>query len=220
MKAKYKIDESKIRVYSLRESIVFKKNNDAFGELSNMSMKFPLELNGVRIQNTEALYQACRFPHDIDLQRRIIDERSPMKVKMISNANKNVSRKDWDEVKLKVMKWCLRVKLAQNFVSFGIVLDKTKSFYIVENSAKDNFWGAIPNEEGSQFIGQNALGRLLMELRDDYRSDRKYRLLLVEKPDIIGFKLFGETIIAIDGRQQFFNDLQRYWNEEQKTIFE
>jgi hypothetical protein len=143
-----------------------------------------------------------------------------MKVKMISKASVAKSREDWDDVKLKVMKWCIRVKLAQNFVSFGIVLDRTKSFYIVENSSRDNFWGAIPNKDLTQYTGQNALGRLLMELRDEYRSEKKYRLLEVMKPDILDFKLFGEDVDNIDGRSKFLKDLEIYWSNEQKSIFE
>ncbi|WP_433863964.1 NADAR family protein [Sphingobacterium thalpophilum] len=220
VKGKYDIDNSKIRVYAAETSIVFKKNNDSFGELSNMSMRFPLNINGIKVLNTEALYQACRFPNDIDLQKRIIFENSPMKVKMISKASAGKSREDWDDVKLKVMKWCIRVKLAQNFVSFGIVLDRTKSFYIVENSSRDNFWGAIPNKDLTKYTGQNALGRLLMELREEYRSEKKYRLLEVVKPDILDFKLFGENVDDIDGRSKFLKDLEIYWNNEQMSIFE
>jgi type I restriction enzyme S subunit len=47
-----------------------------------MAPGFPLCVNGVRIRTSEALYQACRFPHLPDIQRQIIDERSPMTAKM------------------------------------------------------------------------------------------------------------------------------------------
>lgn len=114
-----------------------------------MSMRFPLEINKTKVLNTEALYQSCRFPHLIDLQKKILSERSPMKVKMISNANKKNSREDWDEIKIKVMKWCLNVKLGQNFISFGQVLDMTKDYNIVENSSNDNYWGAVLDESGT-----------------------------------------------------------------------
>lgn len=219
-KGKYNIDNSKIRIYSADNSILFKKNNDSFGELSNMSMVFPLQINNIRIYNTEALYQCCRFPDNIDLQQKIISEKSPMKVKMISNANKKSSRPDWNDIKIKVMKWCLRVKLAQNFVSFGIVLDKTNSYYIVENSSKDNFWGAVPNEDHTLFEGQNALGRLLMELREEYRSPVKYHLLIVDSPDIDNFNFLGGEVPKLDCRMKFMRDLESYWSGNQKSIFD
>lgn len=219
IKGKYDIPIENIRTYEVGNSIIFKKNNDSYGELSNMSMKFPLTINDIKILNTEALYQSCRFPHLIELQRKIVSERSPMKVKMISNANKKNSREDWEEVRLKVMKWCLNIKLAQHFISFGYILDSTKNLNIVENSSKDNFWGAIPNEDGSIYIGQNALGRLLMQLREQYRSPNKYSLLIVEKPKIENFNLFGEEIEKLDFREKFIDDLKNYFDNQQLDFF-
>lgn len=216
---KYDISKENIRVYNSIDSIIFKKNKDSFGELSNMHMKFPLYVNNTTILNTEALYQACRFPHLLDLQKRIIHERSPMKVKMISNANKKKSRDDWDEIKVKVMKWCLYLKLAQNFITFGYILDSTKNLNIVENSAKDNFWGAIPNEDNSVFTGQNALGRLLMQLREEYRSQDKYSLLIVKVPEIDYFKIFDQEITNIDCRNKFIIDLKKYFENQQSKLF-
>lgn len=216
---KYDIPQDSIRTYQASNSIIFKKNNEIYGDLSNMSMKYPLEINNVKILNTEALYQACRFPHLVDLQTKIILEKSPMKVKMISNANKKYSREDWDDVKLKVMKWCLNLKLAQNFISFGHILDSTKDLSIVENSSKDNYWGAIPNEDGSIYVGQNALGRLLMQLREEYRSSNKYSLLMVEKPKIENFMLRGIEISKIDCREKFIQDLKGYFNNMQLNFF-
>src|SRR2546426_7568195 len=46
---------------------------------------------------------------------------------------------------------------------------------IVEDSRKDDFWGAKASDEGT-LVGMNVLGRLLMELREDLRGtngDRK-----------------------------------------------
>lgn len=218
-KGKYDIATENVRTYHSSDSIIFKKNNESYGDLSNMSMKYPLSIGNIKVLNTEALYQSCRFPHIVDLQERIISEKSPMKVKMISNANKKKSRDDWEEIKLKVMKWCLNIKLAQNFISFGYILDSTRELNIVENSNKDNFWGAIPNEDNTIYTGQNALGRLLMQLREQYKSQNKYSLLIVEKPKIEDFKLFGEEILNIDCRNKFIEDLQNYFNNQQLNLF-
>lgn len=216
---KYNIPKEKLRTYNFNNSIIFKKNNDIYGELSNMHMSFPLKINSINILNTEALYQACRFPHLVDLQQRIINERSPMKVKMISNANKKKSREDFDDIKLKVMKWCLNLKLAQNFITFGYTLDSTNNLNIVENSNNDNFWGAVPNEDFTNFTGQNALGRLLMQLRKQYRSKNKYSLLIIEPPEIENFKILEQEILEIDCRNKFINDLKLYFENQQIKLF-
>lgn len=209
---KYKLDQKEIRTYHKENSCIFKKNNEEFGGLSNMATGFPLRINGVEIRTTEAIYQACRFPHIPEIQQKIIEQKSPMLVKMISNTNKKKSREDWDSIRLKIMKWCINVKLAQNFISFGAVLHETGLKNIVENSAKDNFWGAIPNEDGTIFTGKNALGRLLMDLRQAFYSKDNFSLLYVEPPQIENFILYHEPIGIIDERQNFINYLQNYWH--------
>ena len=72
------------RTYSRKESVVFRKTNEPFGGLSNMAGGYPIRVNGVRILTSEALYQACRFPHLPDVQKLIIGQISPMTAKMRS----------------------------------------------------------------------------------------------------------------------------------------
>src|SRR5205814_1777426 len=115
---------------------------------------------------SEALYQACRFPHRADVQKLILAERSPMGAKMRSKPYRSDSRSDWEQVNVVVMHWCLRVKLAQNWKAFGTLLLSTGDKPIVEESHRDTFWGAKKEKSAPDtLIGQNVLGRLLMELR-------------------------------------------------------
>lgn len=53
---------SLLRTYVRSEVVVVYKTKEDFGGLSNMASGYPLQINGVRILITEALYQACRFP--------------------------------------------------------------------------------------------------------------------------------------------------------------
>jgi type I restriction enzyme, S subunit len=46
---------------------------------------FPLHVQRTRIHTSEALYQACRFPHLPEVQRLIIGQASPMTAKMKSS---------------------------------------------------------------------------------------------------------------------------------------
>ena len=75
IKGKYQLDPKEIRVYAKENSCIFKKNNDEFGGLSNMATGFPLSINGIQIKTTEALYQACRFPHLPEIQKKIIEQK-------------------------------------------------------------------------------------------------------------------------------------------------
>lgn len=187
---------SQVRTYDPTASVVFLKTNERFGGLSNMAPGFPLRVNGVRIRTSEALYQACRFPHLPDVQRKIIDEHSPMTAKMRSKPFRKDSRPDWDAVRVKIMRWCLRVKLAQNWREFGRLLLATGDRPIVEQSRKDDFWGAKVAEDGS-LVGMNVLGRLLMELREQLKVDEAESLHAVEPLAIPEFLLFQRPIEMI-----------------------
>ena len=158
------------RTYDRAASIVFLKTREAFGGLSNMAGGFPLCVNGIRIRTSEALYQACRFPHLPAVQRVIVEQRSPMTAKMKSRKHQRKSRPDWDMVRVKIMRWCLQVKLIQNWEAFRGLLLETGDQPIVEQSRKDDFWGAEPVDKRT-LVGVNALGRLLMELREVVKNE-------------------------------------------------
>ncbi len=187
---------SQVRTYDPSASVVFLKTNERFGGLSNMAPGFPLRVNGVRIRTSEALYQACRFPHLPEVQQLIIGENSPMTAKMRSKPYRRVSRHDWDFVRVKIMRWCLRVKLAQNWREFGRLLLATGDRPIVEQSRKDDFWGAKVAVDGT-LVGMNVLGRLLMELREQLKGDEAESLRFIEPLAISEFLLFGQPIEAV-----------------------
>lgn len=158
-----------------------------------MAAGFPLELNGIRIRTSEALYQACRFPHRPELQRIVLAEASPMTAKMRTKPHRKDTRPDWDEVRITIMRWALRVKLAQHPESFGRLLLATGDGAIVEESRRDEFWGAKPQPDGT-LVGANVLGRLLRELRDDLESGKLSAGSIVVPPGLQNFALCGRLI--------------------------
>jgi hypothetical protein len=127
-----------------------------------------------------------------EVQRLIIAQTSPMTAKMRSKPYRKESRPDWDMVRVPIMKWCLRVKLIQNWVKFGDLLLETGDRPIVEDSRKDDFWGAMPNDEGI-LRGRNVLGRLLMELRAKLQTEPESLELLRPLP-LPEFRLFSRPI--------------------------
>ena len=186
-------------IYNPSESCIFKKNNEAFGGLSNMSTEYPLLVNSCLVRTNEALYQAMKFPYHPEVQKEILEQKSPMAVKIVTRKNDRIVRGDLESVKVDIMRWCLRVKLAQHFSKFGSLLESTGLKFIVENSSRDSFWGAKLNKEGN-FEGRNVLGRLLKELREIYMSEKRESLLLVAPPPISNLILCGQPIEIIDGR--------------------
>lgn len=185
------------RTYLRDKCVVFHTTKDKFGGLSNMAAGYPLNVNGVAIRTSEALYQACRFPSRPDVQSLIINERSPMIAKGKSKPFRNETREDWDLLRHKIMRWCLRVKLAQNYETFGRLLLDTGERHIVEQSSKDDFWGAFVRGN-NVLVGQNVLGRLLMELRERLTLDLDQNLRVVEPLPIHNFLLFGEPIQTVN----------------------
>ncbi len=198
------------KIYKASECCVFRKTKEGYGALSNMAAGFPLRINGISVKSTEALYQVCRFPHMPEVQERILYEKSPMTAKMVGKPFREMTRPDWEEERVKIMRWCLRVKLAQNFWSFGKVLECTFNKQIVEESSKDPFWGAIPDKyEKDCLKGVNALGRLLMELRQTYNEKRYLAdLFYIEPLKIPDFKLLGSEISVVDERANFVSYIQ------------
>ena len=185
-----------MRTYYRADTAVFLKTKEKHGGLSNMAGGFPLVVNGVAIRTSEALYQACRFPHRPEIQREIIAQKSPMTAKMKGKPYRHISRPDWDAVRVKIMRWCLQVKLAQNWDKFSELLLETGDMPIVEHSRRDDFWGAKPIDSET-LVGTNALGRLLMQLRERLKCEMPETLQYVGPLAIPEFLLYGLQIEAI-----------------------
>lgn len=158
-----------LTTYRLKECATFRKTKDANGGLSNMAAGYLIRLGEIRVHTSEHLYQAMRFPDHPDIQRRIIDTASPIGAKMYAHTQEHLTRTDWLDVRVRLMEWCLRLKLLNNVETFGKLLVSVNDFReIVELSKKDSFWGAIP--EGNDIaIGTNMLGNLLWVLGRHYR---------------------------------------------------
>lgn len=194
------------RTYSRNDCAVFLKTKEGFGGLSNMAGGYPVKVNGIYIRSSEALYQACRFPHLPKVQEVILQQTSPMTAKMKGKPFRKDSRPDWDKVRVAIMRWSLRVKLAHNMDSFGSLLLATKEKPIVEESRKDSYWGAKPDQ--SILVGQNVLGRLLMELREELNQYPEGDFSKVNPPRIDNFLLLGRPIqsISVSVKEQNMRD--------------
>lgn len=189
-------------IYDLSQVASFQKTDEEFGGLSNMKGKiFPLRVNGLLIHTSEALYQACRFPDFPEIQKAILAEASPMASKMKAKKfRKTHTRQDFEDVKVEIMRWCLRLKLAHHPIGFGALLMRSGQRDIVEISHKDKFWGAVRKRENPQIVeGQNVLGKLLMELRKFYFENKgNAKILRVDPPNILNFKILGNLIGPVD----------------------
>ncbi len=194
------------RIYEPSQVITFSNTKGIFGGLSNMAPQFSLFVNEVNIPNSEVLYQICRFPLFPAIQMEIIAQKSPMEAKMVSRKYNDYTRQDWEIVRFDVMQWCLKVKLIQNWETFGGLLKQTTDKPIVEYSTKDKIWAASPSEKGS-LVGKNALGRLLMQLRETVVK-HNVKPAFIEPLSIPAFLLFNEPITKVFPTEYYLEDFE------------
>lgn len=182
----------KYEYYKKDEVEYFRITTAKNGGLSNMAGGYSLVFKKFKITHVENLYQACKFPDYPELQKIILSQVSPMIAKEISRKNKECIRKDWEEHKVEIMMWCIRMKLLKNWGKFSNNLKDTANKDIVEYSNKDIFWGA--RDSGVFLEGYNILGKLLKKLRQEIEKLPLEKDFIVDPPKIENFKLFGYTI--------------------------
>lgn len=114
-----------------------------------------VELDGVEYSTVEHAYQAAKCKHRSD--RDWIGRAStPGEAKR--RARQVDIRRDWDEVKLRVMEGLVRQKFAKDPLKQRL-LDTGDQELVEGNAWGDTFWGV------SYGKGSNWLGRILMDVR-------------------------------------------------------
>lgn len=161
---------SNIRSYTASECAVFMKSKEKWGELANTHSGFPVEHEGIMYGSTEALYQALKLPANSGLRELIAVNKSPLGAKYQVYDYKSQWLVLTKKQLLDNMRIVIRLKLEQHEDSFGKILLETGDKPIVEMSYKDFYWAAEPI--GNKLVGVNALGRLLMERRQQYRLNK------------------------------------------------
>lgn len=156
-----------MQTYDPADAIVFYRLGDAFGDFSNFA-RYPININGGTFHTSEAAYQAARFPDHPEVQRLIADQENPMETKALARQYQALTRPDWitedGGFRVAAMRWVVVAKLFQNFKRFSAVLDSTGDRLIIEQTRKDDFWGAILQPDGT-LKGANMLGHLLVDIR-------------------------------------------------------
>lgn len=127
-----------------------------FSECANGVM-----LDGVRYPTAEHAYQVLKCLETLDAAR-VLKCRTPAEAKRIGRHA--IPRPDWNEVRVEEMRRVLRAKFQQN-PDLAHKLLATENELLVEiNEWHDTFWGTCSG------VGQNLLGRLLMDVRTEIRQ--------------------------------------------------
>lgn len=143
--------------------VVFFKTREKWGEFSNFSQHSFEDENGRIWKTSEHYYQAHKTQAD-DQFTEILNAKTAWEAAQLGRSSTLQLRSDWDSVKLDVMRRALKLKFTQNKDCF-LALMESRDSVIVELSYTDRYWGRTPDG-----IGENWLGRLLMELRYEFFS--------------------------------------------------
>lgn len=118
-----------------------------------------------RFDTSEAAYHSEKFPdaEHWQIYSSILYAPSAHEAFKIAEQHKAMRRPDWDDVKVDVMRRILRAKADQHeYVRRKLLATGDRE--LVEDSWRDDFWGWGQNRNG-----QNMLGKLWMEIRDEMR---------------------------------------------------
>lgn len=124
---------------------------------------FQVEYNGIIFPTSEHAYQATKFVKtEPDIFNRIRQARSAHDAQKIALENRDKVDLDWEIKKASIMKDILRNKVNQHSYVLKKLLQSGHR-EIVEDSWRDATWGWGENKDGL-----NLLGKIWMELRDEF----------------------------------------------------
>ena len=143
--------------------INFYSTADDYGCFSNFAA-YPITLKGKRSPTSEHYFQAQKFA-GTEHEEMVRKANSPMIAARMGRSRKVKLRRDWESVKVSVMRDAVRAKFTQHDDLREMLLS-TGDAGIVEHTENDSYWG-----DGGDGTGKNMLGRILMEIREELKAD-------------------------------------------------
>ena len=159
--------------------VLFYGADESKGEhrnFSNMS-QHPIDVDGVQYPTVEHYFQAMKAKEfkDDEMFDKIVKAKTPKAVKAMGKKVKNFVKEVWDSKRDGFMRDAVRAKFVQH-PELRKQLLETGERLIGEANARDMYWGigtSVESEKSKhpeKWRGQNKLGKLLMELRQEFRS--------------------------------------------------
>jgi len=143
--------------------------------------KTNFRLNNVEYSSAEQFMMAKKAElfGDIEIKNQILSTNNVRKQKQLGRQVSNFDESKWNENKIKIVYIANNLKFSQN-EELRTKLLETKDKYIVEASPVDAIWGiGIAPDDPRRFNrakwrGQNLLGKILTQLREDIITMKKY----------------------------------------------
>lgn len=145
--------------------IRFYSVTDDYGELSNFA-PYSIQLDQHTWPTVEHDFQANKFL-DKTYQQKIRKTSNPTQAAILGRDRKQKLRKDWESIKVQVMRRALEAKFQQHPELCDLLLG-TGDAKLIEHTENDAYWG-----DGGNGKGKNMLGQLLMEVRQQLRNETR-----------------------------------------------
>ena len=126
----------------------------------------PCDFEGILYTTVEHAFQAAKTL-DRNERLKIAVAETPGKAKRMGRSV--TLRPDWEEIKIDVMRQCLHSKFKDPDLVFAL-LDTGDEELVEGNTWHDNCWGNCTCEQCVNKPGENKLGKLLMEIRKEFRQ--------------------------------------------------
>lgn len=143
-------------------SIKFYRTNEKYGAFSNFS-RHPVLMGGKIYPTSEHFFQSQKFvgtPHEEEVRLAA----NPSTAAAMGRDRSRPLRKDWEMVKVDIMKSVLLAKFTQHEDLKKLLLS-TGDQDIIEHTKNDCYWG-----DGGNGSGKNMLGQLLMWVREEIKN--------------------------------------------------
>jgi ribA/ribD-fused uncharacterized protein len=161
--------------------LLFYGHNNPNGYLSNwypspLKLSYPnLNPKEYTFQNVEQAMMASKAAlfGDYDSFRKILNQSDPKSVKALGRKVNNFNSAIWDKYKKQIVKTAIRAKFTQNPELLKQLLS-TGDLYLAEASPYDRVWGTgTRSADRSKWTGQNLLGIILVEVREEFKELNK-----------------------------------------------
>ena len=159
--------------------VFFFSGNPALNEHKEFSNMYeaPIQIDGATFPTVEHYFQwsKAKMFGDVEIQNKIMKTASPKSVKSYGKKVKNFDAEAWDEKKDSIMRTAVKAKLMQH-PDILKKLRETGTRPIGEADPRGKYWGIGTSAETSKakdpsrWPGQNKMGKILMELRDELKE--------------------------------------------------
>lgn len=141
----------------MSRAIRFYSVDGDFGAFSNFA-PYPITIAKKRWPTSEHYFQAQKFVDPQD-QERVRSARTPSLAAREGRDRRKQLRRDWESVKISVMRQAVEAKFRQHDDLCALLLS-TGDAELIEHTEADDFWG-----DAGDGSGRNTLGRILARRR-------------------------------------------------------